>query len=66
MKQQEIITHNDKMLVTTKALQEKLEEKDQKISAYEHKLMEYQINSGKEQKELEKDFKGEIDEKKRK
>jgi len=52
--------------VITKSLQDKLEEKDAKISSYEHKLQEYSVNSGKEQKDLEREFKGEIDEKIRK
>jgi len=37
-KESTIIKHSQEKLVITKALQDKLEEKDAKISNYEHKL----------------------------
>lgn len=57
-----ILKHDQEKLTVTKTLETKLEEKEQKINKYEARLNELELNSGKQQKELEKNFQGKIDE----
>ena len=57
-----IVKHNEDKLTITKTLETKLEEKEQKVARYEHRLNELEANSGKQQKDLEKNFQGQIDE----
>ena len=51
-----IMKHDQDKLTITKTLETKLEEKEQKIATFEHRLNELEANSGKHQKELEKNF----------
>jgi len=56
------LKHDQEKLTVTKTLETKLEEKERKINDYEAKLNTLELNSGKQQKELEKNFQGKIDE----
>ena len=51
-----ILKHDQEKLTVTKTLETKLEEKEQKINKYEARLNELELNSGKQHKELEKNF----------
>lgn len=51
-----ISKHEQEKLEITRALQHKLDEKLAKITKYESRLQELELNSGKMQKQMEKNF----------
>ena len=55
-----IVKHDEEKLGITRTLQHKLDEKVAKITKYEQYLKDLEQNSGKMQRNLEKDFKNDI------